>query len=132
MCSAQYGCFCSSLTSCFPGMLLTYFLNDIEIVPVGPIITGITFVFTFHMCCIYIVRYLCFRIFSASILIKFLLFLLLIIIIITIHCRCRGFLLHLITLGRTPLDGRSAWRTDGSIGGSNNLSKNTRTGLNVP
>ena len=35
--------FCSSLTSCFPGMLLTYFLNDSEIVPVSPIITGITF-----------------------------------------------------------------------------------------
>jgi len=33
--------FCSSLTSCFPGMLLTYFLNDFEIVPVAPIITGI-------------------------------------------------------------------------------------------
>ena len=46
--------FCSSLTSCFPGMLLTYFLNDFEIVPVAPIITGITFVFTFHMRCIYI------------------------------------------------------------------------------
>ena len=41
--------FCSSFTSCFPGMLLTYFLNDFEIVPVAPIITGITFVFTFHM-----------------------------------------------------------------------------------
>ena len=27
----------------FPGMLLTYFLNDFEIVPVAPIITGITF-----------------------------------------------------------------------------------------
>jgi len=37
--------FCSSLTSRFPGMLLTYFLNDFEIVPVAPIITGITFVF---------------------------------------------------------------------------------------
>ena len=41
--------FCSSLTSCFPGMLLTYFLKDFEIVPVAPIITGITFVFTFHI-----------------------------------------------------------------------------------
>ena len=43
--------FCSYLTSCFPGMLLTYFLNDFEIrvVPVAPIITGITFVFPFHM-----------------------------------------------------------------------------------
>jgi len=36
--------FCSSLTSCFPSMLLTYFLNDFEIVPVAPIITGINFV----------------------------------------------------------------------------------------
>jgi len=48
--------FCSSLTSCFPGMLLTYFLNDFEKVPVAPIITGITFVFTFHMRCTSIVR----------------------------------------------------------------------------
>jgi len=55
--------FCSSLTSCFPGMLLTYFLNDF---PVAPIITGITFVFTFHKRCISIVRFLYFRIFSAS------------------------------------------------------------------
>jgi len=38
--------FCSSLTSWFPGMLLTYFLDDLEIVPVAPIITGITFVFS--------------------------------------------------------------------------------------
>ena len=52
--------FCSSLISCFPGMLLTYFLNDFEIVPVAPIITGIAFVFTFHMRCIYIVRSLYF------------------------------------------------------------------------
>ena len=48
--------FWSSFTSCFPGMLLTYFLNDTEIVPVAPIITGITFVFTFHMRCTSIVR----------------------------------------------------------------------------
>ena len=41
--------FCSSLTSWFPGMLLTYFLNVFEIDPVAPIITGITFVFTFHI-----------------------------------------------------------------------------------
>ena len=48
--------FCSSLTSCFPGMLLTYLLNDSETRPVAPIITGITFVFTFHMRSISIVR----------------------------------------------------------------------------
>ena len=64
--------FWSSLTSCFPGMLLMYFLNDFEIVPVVPIITGITFVFTFHMRSITIVRSLYFRIFSASFLITFL------------------------------------------------------------
>jgi hypothetical protein len=29
-------------------MLLTYFLSDFEIIPVAPIITGITFVFNFH------------------------------------------------------------------------------------
>ena len=56
----------SSLTSCFPGMLLTYFLNDFEIVPVAPVITAITFAFTFHMHRISIVRSLYFRIFSAS------------------------------------------------------------------
>ena len=55
--------FCSSLTSWFPGMLLTYFLNDFEVVPVAPIINAITFVFTFHMRCISIVMSLYFRIF---------------------------------------------------------------------
>ena len=54
--------FCSSLTSCFPGMLLTYFLNDFEIAPVAHIITDITFVFTFHMRFISIVRSLYFTI----------------------------------------------------------------------
>ena len=57
--------FCSSLTSCCPGIFLTYFLNDFEIVPVAPIITGITFVFTIHMRCVSIVRSLYFKIFSA-------------------------------------------------------------------
>jgi hypothetical protein len=37
-------------------MLLTYFVNDFEMVPVAPIITEIAFVFTFHMRCISIVR----------------------------------------------------------------------------
>ena len=73
MCSVpNIAVFCNSLASCFPGMLLTYFLNDFEIVPVAPVSTGITFVFTFHMCCIFIVRYLYFRILSASFLITFL------------------------------------------------------------
>ena len=33
--------FCSSFTSWFPGMLLKYFLNDFEMVPVALVITGI-------------------------------------------------------------------------------------------
>jgi hypothetical protein len=36
--------FCSSLISCFPGMLLRYFLNYFEMVLVAHIITGITLV----------------------------------------------------------------------------------------
>ena len=56
--------FCSNLTSWFSGMLFTYFLNVFQIVPVAPIITGITIVFTFHMRCISILRSLHFRIFS--------------------------------------------------------------------
>jgi hypothetical protein len=53
-------------------MVLRYFVNDFEMVPVAPIITGISFVSTFHMRCIYMVRYLYFRIFSASFSITFL------------------------------------------------------------
>ena len=53
-------------------MLLTYFLNDFEIVLVAPIITGITFGFTFYMRCISIERSLYFKIFSASFLITIL------------------------------------------------------------
>jgi len=63
--------FCSSLTSWFPGMSVTYFLNDLEMVSVAQIITGITLVFTFHMHCISIVRSLYFKIFLASFLITF-------------------------------------------------------------
>jgi hypothetical protein len=33
-------------------MLLSYFQNDYEMVPVAPIIAGATFVFAFHMRCI--------------------------------------------------------------------------------
>jgi hypothetical protein len=36
-------------------MVLTYFLNDFEMAPVAPIITGITLVFTFHIRCIVII-----------------------------------------------------------------------------
>jgi hypothetical protein len=37
-------------------MLITCFLNDLEMVPVAPIITGVTFAFTFHMRFVSIVR----------------------------------------------------------------------------
>ena len=58
--------FWSSLTSCFPGMLFMYFLNDFEIVPFAPVITGITFVFiiiiivTYLLACLlaYLLTYL--------------------------------------------------------------------------
>ena len=46
--------FCSSMTSWIPGMLLTYFLNDFEIVPVAPIITGIIFFFLDSTCAVFI------------------------------------------------------------------------------
>ena len=50
MCAVQnMAVFCIPLISCFPGTLLRYFLNDFEMVPVTPIITGITFACTFHM-----------------------------------------------------------------------------------
>ena len=63
---------CSSLTSWFPGIFLAYFQNIFKMVTVAPLFTGITFVFTFHMHCISIVRSLYFRIFSSSFLITFL------------------------------------------------------------
>jgi hypothetical protein len=42
-------------------MLLRYFLNDFEMVLVARIVTGITFLFTFHVRYISIVRYLYFK-----------------------------------------------------------------------
>ena len=64
--------FCSSRTSWLPGMLPTYFLNDFEMVPVAPLITCISVVFTFHIRWISIIRSLYFKIFSASFLITLL------------------------------------------------------------
>ena len=40
---------CSSLISCFADMWFRYCLNDFEIVPVAPVITGIAFVFKIHI-----------------------------------------------------------------------------------
>jgi len=41
--------FLISLISRHPGMLLRYCLSDFEMVPVLPVIAGITFDVTFHM-----------------------------------------------------------------------------------
>ena len=49
--------FCSSLMSCFPGMLIMYFVNDFEMVPVAPVNTAVTSIFTFHMRCVSIVTF---------------------------------------------------------------------------
>jgi hypothetical protein len=57
--------FCRSLISCLPGMLLRRFLNDFEMIPVGPVFMGFTFDFIFHVRCICIVSCLCFRTISA-------------------------------------------------------------------
>jgi hypothetical protein len=52
--------------SCFLGMLHRYVLNDFLMVPVAPIITGITFLITFHKHYVSIIRSLYFTTFSAS------------------------------------------------------------------
>jgi len=64
--------FCSSLFSRFPGMLRKYFLNHFSDGFSCPYITGMAFVFIFHVFCVFIVRSLCFRIFLFSFFITFL------------------------------------------------------------
>ena len=49
--------FRSSLISCFTSILLRNFLSDFEMVPFAHIITGITFVFKFHMPWLYYYYY---------------------------------------------------------------------------
>jgi hypothetical protein len=61
--------FCRSLMSCYPDVCFRYFLNDFGVVPVAPIITGITFVFTFQIRSIPIVNYLYFKKFGFIIII---------------------------------------------------------------
>ena len=41
--------FCSSLMSCFPAILLGYFLNDFDMLPIFLVIIGFSFVFTSHI-----------------------------------------------------------------------------------
>jgi len=64
--------FCNFFISCLPGMLFRHFLNDFEMVPVAPVISGITFVCTCYIRCIYNVTTLCFKNFSSSFWITFL------------------------------------------------------------
>jgi hypothetical protein len=45
--------FCIYLISRFPGMLLRYCLNYFEVVPVTPIVTGITFFYIPHVLCLW-------------------------------------------------------------------------------
>jgi hypothetical protein len=50
MCSVyNMAVFCSFLISCSPGTLLRYCLSEFKMVPVAPIVTGITCAFAFHM-----------------------------------------------------------------------------------
>jgi len=55
--SVQYGCFCSSVISCFPIAFLEFCVSEFEMVPVAPVITGIIFVVTFHKRCISSARF---------------------------------------------------------------------------
>ena len=41
--------FLNSLTSSFSTTFYRHFLDDFDVVPVAPVITGITFVITFHI-----------------------------------------------------------------------------------
>jgi hypothetical protein len=52
-------------------MLNRYFLNYLEMVPVAILITGITFVFTFHLRCISTVRSFCLKTLSLLLLYDF-------------------------------------------------------------
>ena len=72
---------CISLMSRFPLLLLRYFLNDFEMVPVAWIIIGITLVFIFHMRLFF--DYLCNLKFFGFILITLLLLLVISFMLIT-------------------------------------------------
>jgi len=72
-CSVQYGCFLRFLHFLISRMLLGYILNDSETVLATSILYWSHFsFFTIHMGCITIVRFVYFRILSASFLTTFL------------------------------------------------------------
>jgi len=64
-------------------MLLTFFLNAFEMVPVAPIITGITFVFTFHTSYYYYYYFIIIIIIIIIIIVIVIIIIIIIIIIIT-------------------------------------------------
>jgi len=73
MCSDQHGSFLQFLDFALSRYVAQVFSEPFfQMVPVAPVITGMAFVFIFHMFCVSIVRSLCFRIFSPSFFITFL------------------------------------------------------------
>ena len=73
MCSDQNGCFLQFLDFALSRDVTQIFSEQFfQMVQVAPVITGMAFVFIFHMFCVSIVRSLCFRIFSSSFFITFL------------------------------------------------------------
>ena len=82
VCVCNVSVFCSSLKSHFPGMLLRYFLSGSQMVPVAPVITGITSgCCNFHIHCISVASAVYFRIFLTSFLITFITILLLLLLL---------------------------------------------------
>jgi len=65
------GCFLYFLDASFPGMLFKHSLNDLKMVQVAPVITGITFVFTLKIGYICVLSSLYSEIFSVPLLITF-------------------------------------------------------------
>jgi len=77
--------FCSTLISCFLGMLLRYSLSDSELVPVAPVITGITLLS--HSTCAEFLLWILYILKSSRLLSwSHLCLIIIIIIIIIIHC----------------------------------------------
>ena len=63
--------FFGSFMSYFSAVLLRHFLDYLEVVPVSPVFTGVSVIFTFRMHCSSIVRTLYFKILPASFLSNF-------------------------------------------------------------
>jgi hypothetical protein len=64
--------FFNSLISCFPDMMLRYYLSYFDMVPVAPIFTGITFAFLINMRKISIISSFYFNLFLTTFLLTIL------------------------------------------------------------